>query len=438
MRELVEKLAGLNRSIVSDALEESLQYIQTRVPLLIHRIPSGSKCFDWTVPRKWIMRGGTIEDEKGNVLIDYEEHNLHVVIGSLPIDRVVTHKELIDHLHWIDDDPDRLPYVFKYYELDWGFCVRGKDLEKFQGKNFHVRIDSDYVDGDLCVGECLIEGEVQDSIAFLSHIDHPVQVQDGLSGVAVLVRVAENLLASLDGHKPYYTYRFFFGPETIGSIAYLASNPVAKNAIREAIFFEMLGVPGQDLVLQVPPQKNSCIAKLFKCSLQRNSSRFSIADPLSVVINDDGVFNSPGVDIPAASLSRSIAKNIYQEHFPGYHTDVDNMNFMDYEKLDESLKIVEYAIGVLEKDCIPVRNYTAIPHLSSHQLWVDRHQYPGISKMIRYLLYNLDNQTSLFEICCRLSIDFDEARLFMERMESKGLVSFKRPQYLSAGEKKIK
>ena len=435
MRELVEKLAGLNRAIVSDAVDESLEYIQTRIPLQVHRIPSGSKCFDWTIPQKWVMRGGTIEDENGNVLVDWEENNLHVVIGSLPIDRVVTREELFDHLHWVEDSPDRLPYVFKYYELDWGFCIRKKDVGKFQKNKYHVRINSDYVDGDLCVGECLIQGQVQDSVAFLSHIDHTAQVQDGLSGVAVLVRAAENLLSSLDGRKPYYTYRFLFGPETIGSIAYLATNPTARKSIREAIFMEMLGVPGQDLALQLPPKENACIGRLFEYSLLQNAGQFSVADPLSVVINDDGVFNSPGIDIPTASLSRSIAKDIYQEHFPGYHTDLDNVNFMDYEKLDESLKTVEYAVNILENDCVPVRNYTAIPHLSSHGLWTDRHQYPKISKMIRYLLYNLDNQTSLFEICCRLSVDFDEAREFMEKMKNVGLVSFNRPQYLIAKEK---
>lgn len=425
MRELIEKLYYLNRAIVSDGFEEGLDYIGSRIPLKIHKIPSGSRCFDWPIPQKWRIQEGYIEDVKGNRLLDYNDHMLHVVVGSLPVDKTVSKDELFEHLHWLDDQPERIPYIFKYYELDWGFCLAKKDVGKFQDEQYHVVIDSEYKDDYLRVGECIIRGQVGESIALLAHLDHPAQAQDDLSGVAVLVRLAEDFLHRLDGTKPYYTYRFLFTPETVGSIAYLATNPKARSSIRCGIVVEMPGVKDQDLVLQLSKKGDTRIDQVMEYAFSQLVPNHKVEPCFAVVINDDGVLNSPGIDIPAVSLSRSAEKDIYH-HFPGYHTDLDNPESIDYSQMQETLEVLNLVIDIFEKDQIPIRRYTGIPHLSSAKMWVDRRINPELSKNIRYILYELDNKSSVFDICSRLGIDFGETVAFVQQMKENNLVHLKR------------
>jgi len=425
MRELIDKLYYLNRAIVSDGFEEALDYIGSRIPLKIHKVRSGTRCFDWPIPQKWRMQGGYIEDLKGNRLLDYNDHMLHVVVGSLPVDKTVSRDDLFEHLHWLDDQPERIPYIFKYYELDWGFCLAKNDLGKFQEDEYHVVIDSEYINDFLSIGECIIKGQVKESIAFLAHLDHPAQAQDDLSGVAVLVKLAEEFLQRLNGTKPYYTYRFLFVPETVGSIAYLATNPGARSSIRCGIFVEMAGVRDQDPVLQLSRKGDARIDRIMKYALSQLVPNHKVEPCFSVVINDDGVFNSPGIDIPAVSLSRSAGKDIYH-HFPGYHTDLDNPENIDYDQMEEALGVLNLVVDIFEKDQIPIRNYTGVPHLSSAKLWIDRRINPELSKNIRYILYELDNKSSVFDICLRLGIDFKETMAFIQQMEEKNLVYLKR------------
>ena len=121
MKDFLEKTWKLNRSIVSDDFEKTLQFINERVPLTIHKYPSGSACFDWVIPKKWVIREAYIKDKTGNKVLDWKHNPLHVVIGSLPVNKKISKEELLTRVYVRDDQPDAIPYEFKFYELDWGF-----------------------------------------------------------------------------------------------------------------------------------------------------------------------------------------------------------------------------------------------------------------------------------------------------------------------------
>ena len=59
-REIVEditkRLAELNRNLVSDEFEESLDYLRRFIDLKIHRYKTGSECWTWVIPPKWRPR----------------------------------------------------------------------------------------------------------------------------------------------------------------------------------------------------------------------------------------------------------------------------------------------------------------------------------------------------------------------------------------------
>jgi aminopeptidase-like protein len=51
---------------------------------------------------------------------------------SLPINKIVSEEELLKHLHTRLDRPDAIPFEFKYYQIDWGFCIQHNRLKDFK------------------------------------------------------------------------------------------------------------------------------------------------------------------------------------------------------------------------------------------------------------------------------------------------------------------
>ena len=144
MIKLIKDIWFKRRDIVSDGFDEALNYISKIIPLKIHKIPSGTKCWTWKVPEKWSVKEAYIEDLKGNQLLNLKDHLLHVISYSLPIDKVVTKEELMKHLHTNSKRPDAIPFEFKYYERDWGFCIQHNKLKKFTKDKYKVFIDSKF------------------------------------------------------------------------------------------------------------------------------------------------------------------------------------------------------------------------------------------------------------------------------------------------------
>ena len=85
--ELIEKLYPLCRSITGDGLRESLQILSESCPLQISELASGTKVFDWEIPREWNIRDAYVKNMAGERVIDFAKSNLHVVNYSSPISR---------------------------------------------------------------------------------------------------------------------------------------------------------------------------------------------------------------------------------------------------------------------------------------------------------------------------------------------------------------
>ncbi len=203
---LINDIWFKRRDIISDGFDESLEYISKIIPLKIHKIPSGTKCWTWIVPEKWSIKTAYIEDLDGNRLLDLKDHPLHVVSYSLPVDKVVTREKVMKHLFTRPDRPEAIPFEFKYYEQDWGFCIQHNKLKEFTKDKYRVFIDSKFEKGNLKVGDYTIKGEVDATIVLVAHLCHPAQVNDDLTGIAVLINIAKKLCEK----NHHYSYKFLF------------------------------------------------------------------------------------------------------------------------------------------------------------------------------------------------------------------------------------
>ncbi len=123
MLDLIHELWFLKRDILSDDFDRALSRLGDELPMTIHEYPTGEPCWTWRVPEKWTCRQAYLETLDGRRLLDYADHPLHVVSYSLPYDGVVSRDELLRHLHVHPRLPEAIPFVFKYYERDWGLCA---------------------------------------------------------------------------------------------------------------------------------------------------------------------------------------------------------------------------------------------------------------------------------------------------------------------------
>ena len=119
----------LNRSITGKGTLKTLQIIKKRLPKLkIKKVKSNTNVYDWKVPPEWNLRQAYILDKNRKKIIDFEKNNLHIVGYSKPVNKYVSKKELLKHLHTLPKQKNAIPYVTSYYKKYWGFC--STDLEK--------------------------------------------------------------------------------------------------------------------------------------------------------------------------------------------------------------------------------------------------------------------------------------------------------------------
>jgi len=85
MHALATQLCPINRSITGDGVRQTLLMLGKYLrELQVYEIPSGTTCFDWTVPREWRVRDAWIKDAAGNKVVDFAANNLHLIRYSTP------------------------------------------------------------------------------------------------------------------------------------------------------------------------------------------------------------------------------------------------------------------------------------------------------------------------------------------------------------------
>lgn len=434
IKDILEQLAPLNRNIVSDEFEESLRYLGNHINLKVYRYKTGTACWTWNVPPKWRIRDGYIR-HRGKEIVSFKDHPLHVMSYSTPTQGEIKGSDLLKHIYLHPVLPEAIPYEFSFYKRRWGFCLtRAQRTLIREEEVYEVRIDSEFVDDYLSVGEYTIPGTSDEHIFFLCHIDHPGQVNDGIIGAAANVALAKRL----ENEKGYYNYTFLFIPETIGSIAYLSHMEHLIPKIRYAIFVEMVGLENP-LVLQKSYKEDSIINAYALYAIEKRQGESKGYPFLSVASNDEKIFDGPGIGVPSISITRvdqkrrlqrnqeyrSQGKHASEPPYPQYHSHLDDLKLVNYQNVNETVDCLCDLVNVLEKDFIPVRKFQGPVFLSKYDLWIDWRTDLEMSEKITWLMYSLEGEMTAFQIAGKLNMDFEKVLEILNKFHEEGLIEKK-------------
>jgi aminopeptidase-like protein len=339
MYNLIERLYPICRSITGQGVRDTLKIIQERIPLKINEVPSGTKVFDWTIPKEWNIKDAYIKNSRGEKIIDFKKLNLHILNYSTSVNKKITLKELKEHLFTNEDYPDLVPYLTSYYQEQWGFCLSDNQLKTLSDDTYEVMVDSTLKDGFLTYGELYLPGEIEDEVLFSTYVCHPSLCNDNLSGVVLLTFLAEYL--GRVKHK--FSYRFLFIPETIGAITWLSLNEAKVAKIKYGLVATCVGDEG------ISTYKRSRIGdaeidKIVEKVLLDSGDNYKIIDFVPTG-SDERQFCSPGFNLPIGSLMRTIHGG-----FDQYHTSADNLTFIKPGSLQDSLKKYLDVVFIIENN----------------------------------------------------------------------------------------
>jgi aminopeptidase-like protein len=415
MLNIIKDLHKMNRCLLGEGYDNALEYLKQLIDLDIIEIPSGTEVGTWTVPDEWIVRDAWVK-YRGKKVLDYKKDPLCLAIGSIPFQGIVTAEEFKKRLNVtkleeiqvstckVGTEHLAVPFTYLFYEKDWEFNIKRKNLKQFKKRKgkYEVFIDTEYKPGKMKIGIHTIKGELDREILLFAHLDHPFQSNDNLSGVACLVDLAKKL-------KCEHTMKIIFCPETIGSIAYAATQDISK-----VDFVIALDIVGNDHTL--------LLQKSFDKFARLNFAMYLAATGLGIdhrkaefrflIGSDEYFFNDPKVGIPGVMLSR--------HPYPEYHTSMDKPDIIKKEKLEETQTIVQKIIEIMEKDYVPERHFKG-------PLFRKRFDCQTVSKAFNrnldYLIYLIDGEKSLIRLCVESGVGFDYAYKLLGKLKDENLIT---------------
>lgn len=418
MYELCERLFPICRSITGDGVRKTLQMLVEVYgnEINIHEVPTGTKVFDWTVPKEWNIKEAYIENSKGQRVIDFKNNNLHVVGYSLPVDKFVDLQKLKSVVYTQPDQPDAIPYVTSYYKERYGFCMSQNQLDKLPEDTYHIVIDSELKEGSLTYGEIIIPGDTKEEVFLSTYICHPSMANNELSGPAIATFLAKWLNSMA---KRRYTYRIIFIPETIGAITYLNKN---LQHLKEHVIagFNLSCVGDNRTFSYVESRYGDTLAD----KAAKNVLSFYYPDYKTYSFlkrgSDERQYNAPGVDLPVCAICRSK----YGE-YPEYHTSKDNLELISPEGLLGAYEVYQQCILSLENNYSYKINVLCEPQLGKRGLYPTTSQkgtYDAVKVMIDFIAY-ADGSNDLIDISNIIGVPVNELLTVIEKLEKVDLLT---------------
>lgn len=424
MKDIIETLHPMNRLLLGAGYDSALEFLKHLVKLDVIEIPSGTEFGTWTVPDEWIIREAWIKGPDETKILDYAKDPMCLMLYSQPVHEKMSLEEVGKKINTSDKLTSAIPHSFSFYEKKWGFNARKSEImtvntdamagvrlengEEFVPKyklnlpegEYEIFIDSEFKPGVMKIGVHTIKGKTDREILLFAHLDHPFQSNDNLSSVACLM----NLIGKI---KSEYTIKIIFCPETIGSIGYAFTQDISK--VDWVLGLECCG-NNNEHTLQMS-FKTDRVNDAFRLALTHNQESFKLGKFRNLIGSDEYIFNDPLIDIPGVLLTRW--------PFPEYHTSEDTPDKINYEKLEQTGKIIMKAIEIYEKDFTPVKKFKGPLMRSKYQVQTGN---PQMNLAWDYIVYKMDGTQSLAQLCIGYGVNFDLAYEVMLKLENDGKI----------------
>lgn len=417
---LIKKLFPINRSLTGKGNRFTLKILKNINPkLLIKKVSSDTKIYDWRIPLEWEIKNGYILTPNNKKICDFNKNNLSVVGYSISVNKKLNLEDLKKKIYTIPDRPNSIPYITSYYKKDWGFCMTHNQKKKLIKGDYKIFIESSFKKGFLNYGEIFLKGKLKKEIFFSTNICHPSMANNELSGPSFLIYLSK-YIENLRNRK--YSYRFIFIPETIGSLAYIKKN-ISKMKSNIFAGFNVVCV-GDDRAYSFLPSKmgNTVSDNLAKQALKELKLKYKEYNWKNRG-SDERQYCAPGIDLPVTTVIRS-KYNEYKE----YHTSDDKLGKVVTKKgLLNTFKLYKKIINNIESNQYPISKNLGEPMLSKRNL------YPSISNKtnnnnLRILVQILtwsDGKHSLYDISKKLNVPLSKIMLQVKILNKQKLIKFR-------------
>ena len=416
---LANELWPLNRSLTGNGLRKTLDIIKREIPdLKIFSVPSGFKAYDWVVPKEWMVKEAWIKTPDGEKICNFEENNLHLIGYSQPFKGNVDLSILQNHLFSLPEQIDAIPYVTSYYEEKWGFCIKHKDRLKLKPGIYQVFIDVEHFEGFMNYGELLVKGKSKKEVLLSTYVCHPSMANNELSGPVVAQEVAKIISKLTDR---YFSYRFLFIPETIGSIVYISKNlKILQENLIAGFVLTCLGDEG--IYSYIPSRYGDSYSDyIVKKTFQHRNKKFKSYSFLDRG-SDERQFCAPKVNLPICSVTKSKYGTFSQ-----YHTSKDDLNFISSKGLSESIEIYSHFLFFIENNYVPEVNVLCEPQLGKRGLYSLNSKSRTLSNYRDYcnVFAYSDGMNDIFSLSEQIKIPVHDIITLVEDLEKEGLITLR-------------
>ena len=415
LQAVLKALAPLNRTIVSDDMDRAADLLDEAVgfPAARYQYPSGAEYGSWVVPPSWNVREAFLSDGE-KVIASYQDHALFLAPYSPPFEGWVSREDLLEHTFVSEVLDDAFAYQHRIaadYQKRlkrWEISLPRGVISKLLKNRYFVKIDVDVRPGTMNVLEYTVKGAGDKTVGLLTHLCHPGQVNDGLSGVLAGIALLRRLAAG----NSRFTYKLLVMPETFGSVIHVIAQGLSARQFCCAAFLETMAC-GERLYLKRSRTGNRPIDLAVE-SLARERPEIGVHNFFEGYGNDELIFDFANVGIPAISV----------QYYPfvEYHTSRDNLEIFDWEKWTRAVDLTWELFRRLEADRIIQLKYPGPPYLTRYRLYADAVTERARWRQISDLLALCDGQHSILQMCAKSGLPFHDVSDFFGLLDREGLL----------------
>ncbi len=358
LKKWAKELFPLNRSLAGKYNRLTLNYIKNKINknFQIKSVKSGTKVFDWTIPKEYSVTEAKLKDDENKIICDIKNNNLHVVVNSMSVNKWLNFKQIKKKIFYSNKMPNSIPYVTSYYKKDWGFCISKNDFLKLnKKKKYNAQIKSKFISGKMNYAELLIKGKSKKEILICSYICHPSLANNELSGILSIAMLSKIL------KKSKYSIRLLLIPETIGAISYINKRiKFLKENLIAGFNITCVGINGP-YTLIASIKENTYADKI----VMRVGSKYKNFRKLSFINrgSNERQFGCQNLNLPFVTICRKRFGD-YKE----YHTSADNLEILNYKTINETVNFIKKIVLEINNNEIYKKNNFCEPFLSKANL----------------------------------------------------------------------